>query len=126
MPSRSNPNVPSKNRRIANRAKAQKKKAQSGIRKNTRGKAASSVLHPTSGPLAPVSAKKARKLERARHHARQRALEKEVEEREARGEGQMMDMDMEDGDGAKGGKKSAKEGKSKEVGEEGMDVDDVA
>ena len=34
------------------------------------------MLHPTSGPLAPVSGKKARKLEKAANHARQRAIEK--------------------------------------------------
>ena len=37
------------------------------------------MLHPTSGPLAPVSGKKARKLERAANHARQRAIEKALE-----------------------------------------------
>jgi hypothetical protein len=37
------------------------------------------VLHPTSGPLAPVSGKKARKLEKAANHARQRAIERAME-----------------------------------------------
>ena len=37
------------------------------------------MLHPTSGPLAPVSGKKARKLEKAANHARQRAIEKALE-----------------------------------------------
>lgn len=40
------------------------------------GTAKSSVLHPTSGPLAPLSSKKARKLEKAKNHARQRQIEK--------------------------------------------------
>lgn len=38
------------------------------------------MLFPTSGPLAPVSGKKARKLERAANHARQRAIEKALQE----------------------------------------------
>lgn len=75
MPSRSNPNVPSKQRRIASRSKVQKR----GISKNPRGTARSSVLNPTSGKLAPVSGKKARKLEKAKNHARRRALERAME-----------------------------------------------
>lgn len=76
MPSRGNPNVPNKSRRVASRAKVQKKNAINKISKNPRGTASSSVLHPTSGPLAPPSSKKARKLEKAKNHARQRAIEK--------------------------------------------------
>ena len=38
------------------------------------------MLHPTSGPLAPVSGKKARKLEKAANHARQRAIENAMAE----------------------------------------------
>src|SRR4051794_28794378 len=72
MPSRGNPNVPNKSRRVASRRKVQKKNAVNKISKNPRGTAKSSVLHPTSGPLAPVSGKKARKLEKAQNHARQR------------------------------------------------------
>jgi hypothetical protein len=78
MASRGNPNVPSKSKRKANRSKVQSKvqKHNSGkISKNPRGTAPSSVLHATSGPSAPISSKKARKLTRAQNHARRRALE---------------------------------------------------
>lgn len=78
MPSRGNPNVPSKLKRKANRSKVQKRNA-GKIAKNPRGIARSNVLHPTSGPAAPMSAKKARKVERALNHARQRALEAAME-----------------------------------------------
>ncbi len=79
MPSRGNPNVPNKQRRIASRAKCQKHNSINKISKNPRGTAKSTVLHPTSGPLAPVSGKKARKLEKAQNHARRRAIEKAME-----------------------------------------------
>jgi hypothetical protein len=79
MPSRGNPNVPNKQRRIANRSKVQKRNAVNKITKNPRGTAKSNVLHPTSGPLAPPSGKKARKIEKAKNHARQRALEAMME-----------------------------------------------
>ena len=78
MPSRGNPNVPSKLKRKANRSKVQKRNA-GKITKNPRGTARSTVLHPTSGPAAPLSAKKARKVEKALRHARQRALEAVME-----------------------------------------------
>lgn len=81
MPSVANCNVPNKSRRKANRNKIQKRRSSMGIPKNPRGTAISSVIHPTSGPLAPLSGKKARKVEQARNHARQRALEKELAER---------------------------------------------
>jgi hypothetical protein len=74
MPSRGNPNVPSKLKRKANRSKVQKRNA-GKVTKNARGTATSSVLHPTSGPAAPLSGKKARKVEKAINHARRRALE---------------------------------------------------
>jgi hypothetical protein len=80
MPSRGNPNVPNKQRRVANRKKVQKRSAAGKVTKNPRGTARSNVLHPTSGPLAPVSGKKARKLEKAKNHARQRAIEKAMEQ----------------------------------------------
>ena len=72
--------MPNKQRRIASRAKVQKRNAVNKVSKNPRGTAKSTVLYPTSGPLAPVSGKKARKLEKARNHARQRAIEKAMEE----------------------------------------------
>jgi hypothetical protein len=72
--------VPNKQRRIASRSKVQKRNAVNKIAKNPRGTAKSNVLHPTSGPLAPVSGKKARKLEKAKNHARRRALEKAMQE----------------------------------------------
>lgn len=80
MPSRGNPNVPNKSRRVSSRRKVQKKNAVNKISKNPRGTAKSSVLHPTSGPLAPVSSKKARKLEKAANHARQRAIGRAMEQ----------------------------------------------
>jgi hypothetical protein len=80
MPSRGNPNVPNKQRRIASRSKTQSKNASSKITKNPRGTARSTVLHPTSGPLAPVSGKKARKLEKAQNNARRRAIERAMEQ----------------------------------------------
>lgn len=89
MPSRGNPNVPNKDRRVASRRKLQKKNAVNKVTKNPRGTANSSVLHPTGGPMAPVSKKKARKLERAQNHARARAIEKGMvleEEAEMSGE----------------------------------------
>lgn len=76
MPSRNNPNVPSKLKRKANRSKVQKRNAGKVTKaKNPRGTAPSSVLHPSSGPAAPLSGKKARKVEKALNHARRRALE---------------------------------------------------
>jgi hypothetical protein len=80
MPSRGNPNVPNKQRRIANRSKVQKRNAVNKITKNPRGTAKSNVLYPTSGPLAPPSGKKARKIEKAKNHARKRALEAMMEQ----------------------------------------------
>jgi hypothetical protein len=74
MASRGNPNVPSKFKRKANRSKVQKRNP-GKISKNRRGTAPSSVLHPTNGPAAPTSGKKARKLARAQNHARRRVLE---------------------------------------------------
>jgi hypothetical protein len=75
MPSRGNPNVPSKLKRKASRSKVQKRNAGKVNKKNVRGTATSSVLHPTGGPAAPLSGKKARKVEKAMNHARRRALE---------------------------------------------------
>jgi hypothetical protein len=80
MPSRGNPNVPNKQRRIASRSKIQKRNAVNKVSKNPRGTARSNVLLPTSGPLAPPSSKKARKLEKAKNHARQRAVEKAMQQ----------------------------------------------
>jgi hypothetical protein len=80
MPSRGNPNVPNKHRRIANRSKTQAKNASNKITKNPRGTARSTVLYPTSGPSAPVSGKKARKLEKALNNARRRAIVKAMEQ----------------------------------------------
>jgi hypothetical protein len=77
MPSRGNPNVPNKSRKVSSRRKIQKQNSINKISKNPRGTAKSSVLHPTSGPLAPVSGKKARKLEKARMKALKRALEED-------------------------------------------------
>ncbi|KAH7361071.1 hypothetical protein BKA65DRAFT_449884 [Rhexocercosporidium sp. MPI-PUGE-AT-0058] len=88
MPSRGNPNVPNKQRKTAGRAKVQKRNAANRISKNPRGTARSDVLHPTSGPLAPISGKKARKLQKLQNNARRRALEKAMEQE---GEVEMTD-----------------------------------
>ncbi|KAG9236767.1 hypothetical protein BJ875DRAFT_207157 [Amylocarpus encephaloides] len=80
MPSRSNPNVPNKSRRVASRAKVQSRNAKNKITKNPTGTRRSNVLHPTGGPLAPVSKKKARKLEKAQNNARKRAIERAMEQ----------------------------------------------
>ncbi len=77
MASRGNPNTPRKARKFASRKKVQQRKSKAGRIGKT---SASSVLHPTSGPAAPVSAKRARKLEKAQNYARQRALEKAMAE----------------------------------------------
>ena len=80
MPSRGNPNVPNKQRRVASRRKVQKANAINKVVKNPRGTTLSSVIAPTSGPLAPVSGKKARKLQKAVNHARQRQIERAMQE----------------------------------------------
>lgn len=79
MASRGNPNVPSKQKKKANRAKVQRRNA-GKISKNPRGGNSSTVLHPTGGAAAPLSAKKLRKVEKAQKHARQRAIEKAMAE----------------------------------------------
>ncbi|TVY24115.1 hypothetical protein LHYA1_G006678 [Lachnellula hyalina] len=111
MPSRANPNVPNKQRRIASRAKVQKRNSVNKISKNPRGTAKSSVLHPTSGPLAPVSGKKAKKLERAQNQARRRAIEKAMEQE---GEVEMTDAP-----------KTTKSKSTKET-DDKMEVDDIS
>ena len=59
----------------------QKKNAKNKITKNARGTSAvTSTLLPTSGPGAAISGKKARKLQSAANHARQRAIEKAMEQ----------------------------------------------
>jgi hypothetical protein len=73
MPSVKNCNVPNKARRVAARHKAQRDRSRAGLHRNPRGTLLSSVLLPTSGPAAPLSGKKARKLARAQGHARRRA-----------------------------------------------------
>lgn len=80
MASRGNPNTPSKSRRVANRAKVQRRNAVNKVTKNARGTRNSTVLAPTSGPAAPLSSKKARKVEKAKNHARKRAIEKAMEQ----------------------------------------------
>ncbi|KAA8568557.1 hypothetical protein MFRU_012g01100 [Monilinia fructicola] len=110
MASKSNPNVPQKKRKVANRAKTQRKNAINKITKNPRGTRASTVLFPTSGPLAPVSGKKARKLQKAQNCARQRALEKAMKE----GEVNMTDA-------PEGSEETAANGEN-----QGMEVDNIA
>ncbi|KAJ5038466.1 uncharacterized protein L3040_007324 [Drepanopeziza brunnea f. sp. 'multigermtubi'] len=113
MPSRGNPNVPNKQRKTAGRAKVKKRSATNGISKNPRGTARSSVLHPTSGPLAPLSGKKARKVEKAKNNARRRALEQAMKDE---GEVEMTDAPKT----TKAKTKSAKEAGDK------MEVDAIA
>jgi hypothetical protein len=89
MPSVKNPNVPQKARRLATRGKVQKRKANGAAftsdknpsTSNPRNPRANTLapgatLYPTSGPLAPLSKKKAKKVERAQRLARQRMVEK--------------------------------------------------
>ncbi|KAH8647052.1 hypothetical protein BGZ60DRAFT_535405 [Tricladium varicosporioides] len=114
MPSRGNPNVPNKQRRIANRSKVQKKNSINKVSKNPRGTTKSNVLHPTSGPLAPVSGKKARKLERAQNKARRRAIEKAMEQE---GEVEMTDIPK---------TTKPKTAKATEAAEDKMEMDEIS
>jgi hypothetical protein len=90
MPSRKNPNVPSKNRIAARANKARKTRqyaatlsaleAKGGaIAKADARRGARPGLLPTSGPRAAISKKKQRKLERALGHAMKRKMESEGE-----------------------------------------------
>lgn len=90
MPSRKNPNAPSKNR-LAARANKQRKTRQfaaaqgqlaakgGAIAKADARRGARPGLLPTSGPRAAISKKKQRKLERALGHAMKRKMEREGE-----------------------------------------------
>lgn len=90
MPSRKNPNGPSKNRLAARAAAAKKvrrKKSEFGKNKICLADVARGArpgLLPNSGPRAKVSAKKARKLEKKMGYALQRKMEAEGE-KEMRG-----------------------------------------
>lgn len=90
MPSRKNPNVPSKNRLAARAGKQRKTReyaasqnvlaAKGGaIAKADARRGARPGLLPTSGPRAAVSKKKQRKLDRALGHAMKRKAEREGE-----------------------------------------------
>jgi hypothetical protein len=90
MPSRKNPNAPSKNRLAARANKARKTRqyaatqgalaAKGGaIAKADARRGARPGLLPTSGPRAAISKKKQRKLERALGHAMKRKMESEGE-----------------------------------------------
>ncbi|KAL7929816.1 hypothetical protein V8C35DRAFT_172000 [Trichoderma chlorosporum] len=86
MPSVKNPNRLSKNRLAARAAKAKKanqKRAdpanQNKITKADRTRGARPGLMPTSGPRAPISGKKARKLEKKMGYALKRKMEAEGE-----------------------------------------------
>jgi hypothetical protein len=110
MASQSNPNTLSKNKRIERAKKSAKTRAKAaysqklerkhGITKAQARKGARPGLLPTSGPGAPISKKKQRKLERNLGYAMKRRMEAEGEvvmkgswpprlelERDARGEG---------------------------------------
>ncbi|KAL2015724.1 hypothetical protein VTK56DRAFT_4895 [Thermocarpiscus australiensis] len=118
MPSVKNPNAPSKNRLAAREAKRRKerRKAAAAGQLQKRGGAVAKAdarrgarpgLLPTSGPRAPVSNKKARKLERKMGYALRRKMlaEGEVEMKDApaekekgskaAGEEQEVEMDVE-------------------------------
>jgi hypothetical protein len=90
MPSRKNPNTPSKNRIAARAGKARKTRqyaATQGALAATGGaiakadsrRGARPGLLPTSGPRAAISKKKQRKIERALGHAMKRKMESEGE-----------------------------------------------
>ncbi len=89
MPSVKNPNHPSKNRLAARRAasrKQQQRKSLAGQTKISKSDAAHGArpgLLPTSGPQAPLSAKKQKKLEQRVRLVKRRMAELE---REANGE----------------------------------------
>lgn len=94
MASRGNPNVPRKAKKFSNRAKVQRRNA-GKVLKNPRGKNSSTVIYPTGGPQAPLSAKKARKVEKAQNHSRQRAIERAMaEEGEVEMTGMLKTRDM--------------------------------
>lgn len=98
MPSVKNPNTVGRNRALAQRAAARKRTqqalksaalpdrvAKADARRGARG--GTLGLAPTSGPNAPLSKKKARKVEKAMAHAiRRRREEEERKEKEERGE----------------------------------------
>ncbi|KUJ08646.1 uncharacterized protein LY89DRAFT_629081 [Mollisia scopiformis] len=111
MASRGNPNTPSKSRRIASRAKVQRRNAVNKVTKNPRGTRKSTVLAPTSGPAALLSGKKARKVEKAKNHARKRAIEKAME--------QEGEVEMTDAPKTTKSKAAAKDG-------DGMELDAVS
>ncbi|KAK8063064.1 hypothetical protein PG997_015161 [Apiospora hydei] len=85
MPSVKNPNGPSKNRQAAMRASAKKKAQKSSAAGQTRilksdaRRGAREGILPTSGPNRALSAKKQRKLDKARAHALKRKMEAEGE-----------------------------------------------
>ncbi|KAK7906405.1 hypothetical protein PG985_016411 [Apiospora marii] len=109
MPSVKNPNGPSKNRQAAMRASAKKKAQKSSaagqgrVLKSDARRGAREGILPTSGPNRALSAKKQRKLDKARAHALKRKMEAEGEvemkdaaETAATKEGkEEMDMDAE-------------------------------
>lgn len=85
MPSVKNPNGPSQNRQAAMRASAKKKAqkssaaGQSRISKSDARRGAREGILPTSGPNRALSAKKQRKVDKARAHALKRKMEAEGE-----------------------------------------------
>ncbi|CAM1502775.1 Fc.00g075510.m01.CDS01 [Cosmosporella sp. VM-42] len=86
MPSVKNPNHPSKNRLAARRSSAKKVSRKrtadapkSKIEKADSTRGARPGLMPTSGPRKPISAKRARKLEKKMGYAMKRKMEAEGE-----------------------------------------------
>lgn len=88
MPSVKNPNRPSRNRLAARAAKVRKQQRQKheaakttkgGVEKSDVKRGARPGLLPTSGPRAPISSKKQRKLERKMGYALKRKMEAEGE-----------------------------------------------
>ncbi|KAI5458520.1 hypothetical protein BGZ63DRAFT_426902 [Mariannaea sp. PMI_226] len=85
MPSVKNPNGPSKNRLAARAAKVRKESRKRSltpkdkIAKADTTRGARAGLMPTSGPRAPVSSKRARKLEKKLKYALKRKMEAEGE-----------------------------------------------
>ncbi|KAK8137331.1 hypothetical protein PG984_005271 [Apiospora sp. TS-2023a] len=109
MPSVKNPNGPSLNRQAAMRASAKKKAQKSSAAGQTRilksdaRRGAREGILPTSGPNRALSAKKQRKVDKARAHALKRKMEAEgevvmkdaAETKATKEDKEEMDMDAE-------------------------------
>ncbi|KAI9818874.1 MAG: hypothetical protein M1827_007695 [Pycnora praestabilis] len=115
MPSRSNPNVPTSQKRKANRSKVRKAKSSHLVTHNKIAKTSARGAG-SNGMGAPVSKKKAKKLQTKANNVRRREVERAMAE--------TGEIDMRDAPAQTRSKGTAK----KYYNEEGvrMDVDEVA